>query len=90
MHVQVESAKIQQAKLRVGKATNGKGVTRQRCGGKKRRMTGRRYIHIENGERELRRGGKRRERKRESGREGEGEREHQEEESADTYYHTQS
>ena len=46
------------------------------------------YTHRE--WRERRRGGKRRERKRESGREGEGEREHQEEESADTYCHTQS
>ena len=44
-------------------------------------MTGRRYIHIENGER--RRGEKRREREREGGRE----REHLAgKESADTYY----
>ena len=48
-----------------------KGVTRQICGGKERRMTGRRYIHIENGEREeeVRRG--EREREREGGRERE-------------------
>ena len=80
MHVQVESAKLLQAELRVGNATKGKRVTRQRCGRKERRMTGRRYTCREWRER---RGGKWRERERESDRERERERKHQEEESAD-------
>ena len=62
MHVQVESAKLLQAELRVGNATKGKRVTRQRCGRKERRMTGRRYTCREWRER---RGGKWRERERE-------------------------